>query len=172
MIRFNRRGALVAAGLCLAAAGASAQQSVARSAPAPWATQRAAAPMVDPNVALSTFGGSFVLNFTITIKSIIPSSFPIQCGATLMATDMAAGGIFSEDKIVFATRSGNTATCSITVPYSWSLSSASTPVSTTYMITTTGTGSSLFERISTGMLPSITVPVNGTTSTRAIAITI
>ena len=166
-----RRVVFVAASLGLAAAGASAQQPGVHAGVAPWAMQQAAA-AADPNATLSTFTGSFVLNFSISIKSIIPSSFPIQCNASLTPSDIGSGYFYVEQKTVYATRSGNTATCSVTVPYSWQLSSASTPVSTTFMIMTEGTGSSLLNRVSTGNLPSVTLPANATTLTRAIAITI
>lgn len=172
MSQFIRRAALVAASLGLAAAGASAQQSGALPGTSQWAMQQAAAAKVDPNVVVATYTGSFVLNYTITIKSIVPSSFPIQCGASLTPSDIGSGYFYVESKTVFATRSGNTASCSVTVPYSWQLSSATTPVTTTYTIMTQGTGSSLLDRISTGNLPSVTLPTNGTTLTRSVAITI
>ena len=171
MTRSIHRSALVAAGFCLAAAGASAQQSGAHAGAAPWAVQAAAA--VDPNVAVATYTGTFFLSFTIAVKSSIPTNFPIQCSATMTVTDIANGAFYSESKAGVATRTGNTATCSLTVPYAWSLSSGSLQVATNYMVSATSTGGSSFvSRFSSGALPSVTVPVNGTTLSRPVAVTI
>ena len=168
MTKTIHRTALVAAGLALAAAGASAQHVGTPQ----WAQQQAAAAKVDPNVAVATYTGTFVLNFTISIKSSIPASYPIQCSASFMPTDIGSGYFFNEEKTVLAIHSGSTGSCSITVPYSWVLSSSTAPVSTTYTVSTSGTGSSLVNRISTGSLASVPLPANTTTLTRTVAVTI
>jgi hypothetical protein len=166
------RHATVVAGLSLACIAASAQQAPARAGLPTWMSTAPAGTFVDPNVATSTFTGTFVLNFTVTIKSIVPGAFPIHCTATILPID-ASGLSYTEIKSVAGTRSSNTATCSISIPYSWILASTGTAmVQTQYMVGTQGTGSSLVLREATGSLPGVTLPANTTTLTRSVAVTI
>ena len=166
------RHATLVVGLSLTCLAASAQQAPTRGGSPAWLQAAPAGTFVDPNVATSTFTGTFVLNFTVTIKSIVPGAFPIHCTATMTAID-ASSLVYSETKIVAATRTSNTATCSISVPYSWILASTGTAmVQTNYQVGTEGTGSSLVYRMATGTLPSVVLPANTTTLTRSVAVTI
>ncbi|MBV9302916.1 MAG: hypothetical protein JOY62_04200 [Acidobacteriaceae bacterium] len=134
----------------------------------PQALEEGAAPPASPTT------GTFVFNITITIKSSIPTSDTIVCTATADTDDVSSGRFMDEEASVAAKRTGNTATCSVTIPYSWPLSSASSDtVGLSYEVeafssTTTGA----LTRLSTQSLPSIKVPANGATTTETIASTI
>ena len=166
-----RRAALVA-GLSLVTLVASAQQAPAHAAVPSWmAPPLAAQTAADPNAATATYTGTFVLNFTITIKSIVPGAVPIHCTGIFSPLD-ASSLNYSDYKTVVAVRSGNTATCALSVPYSWVLANASALVSTQYIVGTEGTGSSLVMRQASGSLGTVTLPANTTTLTRSVAVTI
>ena len=161
--RFTRSAiVLLAAAAALSTAGA---QSPAH-APVPMAVSQQAVPNT-----LSTFTGTFIFNFVITLKPTIPTNYPITCSATLMPLDVSAGVTY-DVKSVTAVRSGNTATCNFSINYAWNLSSGSTMVNTSYTVTSAGTTTSLIDRTSAGSLPSVTVPANGTSLTRAVDVTL
>jgi len=81
----------------------------------------------------ATFGGKFVFNFTITVSSTLASTAKILCEASASTEDAATLNFITETASVTATRSGSTATCTVTIPYSWNLSSSTTDkVSLTY----------------------------------------
>ena len=81
----------------------------------------------------ATFGGKFVFNFTITVSSTLASTAKILCEASASTEDAATLNFITETASVTATRSGSTATCTVTIPYSWNLtSSSSDKVSLTY----------------------------------------
>jgi hypothetical protein len=119
--------------------------------------------------------GTIIVNITITIKSAIPATSPISCGVSASVTDIdiSTGGIniISELATVAATRTGSTAKCTVTIPYSWTvLNSASAKVSLTYNLSmgkaTATTG--LQVRVSSGTIANISVPANGSTTTKAV----
>jgi hypothetical protein len=121
------------------------------------------------------FGGKFVFNFTITVDSAIASTAKIICEATASTEDVASLNLILETASVTATRSGSTATCTVTIPYSWNLSSATTDkVSLTYQIFAgpSSTTNPLATRVSEQNLKTISVPANGATTTETITATI
>jgi hypothetical protein len=77
---------------------------------------------------------------------------------------------------VAATRSGSTATCSVSIPYSWRVSSASDDVYISYDISAPPqplvSGSAFPRRYSGQPVATITIPASGTTTTYSIAATI
>ncbi|MFZ0889299.1 MAG: hypothetical protein WA005_12665 [Candidatus Binataceae bacterium] len=133
-------------------------------------------PVETPDVAeLTPTGGKFVFNFTITIASPVPAGDVIQCGAGAEAFD---GVRFFDESASFvtATRSGSSATCKVTIPYSWSLATASSDsVSLSYTVTTgaptTGSAGQLTYRYSSGDLAAIKVPAPGVTTTENVSVT-
>ena len=124
-----------------------------------------------PNVATT---GTLVYKFTITIKSTdITTSEQIACMSTNDVQDISSGRSFEEEKTVAATRTGSTATCTITVPYSWALSSASSDmISQDLSVTVPYSTFTLPARVSSQTLASFKVPVSGTTTTTSVAFTI
>jgi len=136
--------------------------------PAVMATDASAAAAV-------TFGGKLVFNFTITVTSAIPTTDVISCTASASVLDLGAGILILEEAAVKATRTATTATCSVTIPYSWSLVTATTDkMSLTYVINGTGTSATtvLPSRLSSQGLGSFAIPANGTTSTFTVKATI
>jgi hypothetical protein len=130
--------------------------------------------------ALTTFGGSFVFKITITIKSTNLGTDTIACTAgvdviDINSTTFVITGVWDEGAAVAATRSGSTATCTVTIPYSWSLANGSTDtVNLDYGIEVPGSASNppLPDRFNSHSLPSMHVPANGTTTTVTVAATI
>lgn len=117
--------------------------------------------------------GTISVNLTITIKSAIPTSSQIICGVTATVTEVSGLGvnIISDEASVVATRTGNTAKCTVTIPYSWAVSNPATAkVNLNYNLAagkaTTGTG--LVSRSSTGSIASIPIPANGTTTAQTV----
>jgi len=123
--------------------------------------------------ATTTFTGTFVFNFTITVKANISSTAKIQCTGTATLLDVGSGNEIIESDTVLATRSGTTATCSPTIPYSWNLASSSSD-----KVTLGWSLSAPSEASSTAVLParlseqfgfaSISVPATGSTTTETL----
>jgi hypothetical protein len=129
---------------------------------------------------LTTFGGSFVFKITITIKSTNLGTDAIACSAGLSVIDenpttFVLTGLWDEGAAVSTTRSGSTATCTVTIPYSWSLANGTTDtVDLDYGIEVPAPPSSspLPSRFNSHTLPSMHVPANGATTTVTVAATI
>jgi hypothetical protein len=64
--------------------------------------------------------GKIVANFNITLSSAIPAGDLVFCRANASVYDCSAS--VAESATGIATRSGNSATCSATIAYSWNLS--------------------------------------------------
>lgn len=132
---------------------------------------------VEP-AALTTFGGKIVVNFTITVDSAIASTNKIGCSVTVGLIDTAGLNTITEQAGTAVTRgTGSTVSCSVTIPYSWKLASATTDsVGIQYFITSpveVATPAGEFPtRTSSQSLPAIKVPVNGATTTETVTATI
>ena len=125
--------------------------------------------------AATIFGGKLTFNFTITVTSALPATDVITCSASASVLDLTVGNAIIEQATTKATRSGTTATCAVTIPYSWSLVSAATDMmSLNYVIGGNGatTATALPFRLSSQGLGSFAIPANGTTSTFTVKATI
>ena len=125
--------------------------------------------------AVATFAGKFVFNFTITVDATISSTAKIVCTATATVEDNLTGGspnFIIETASALATRSGTTATCTVNIPYSWSLATGTTdnitlgynleaPVEASATTSLPSRGSSMSN------FKTMKVPTTGTTSTFA-----
>lgn len=122
------------------------------------------------NIAASA--GKFVATFTITIGSPIPTTDVILC--TFTADVFEAGHAFDESATVTATRHGSTATCTVTMAYSWPLSTPTSDlVNLGYSITAGASTSSVaLSRVSTHTIGTIKVPGIGSTTDETILATI
>jgi hypothetical protein len=127
-----------------------------------------------PVEAATTITGTFVFNFNITIASNISTSTTIACGGILTVSGDAATPSIYESQNANATRSGNTATCTFTIPYSWNLATPTTDkVSITWAIEAPAFMYGIVPyRSSQDRLPDISVPANGATTTETINATI
>jgi hypothetical protein len=125
--------------------------------------------------ATTIFGGKLVFNFTITVTSALPATDTISCTASADVVDAGAGIVILEQASTKATRTATTATCAVTIPYSWGLATASTDrMSLTYVINGSGTtaATALPSRLSSQGLGNFAIPANGTTSTFTVKATI
>lgn len=111
--------------------------------------------------------GTFVVNFTITVKSTLTGD-TIACSVEATAEDITSGHIILENASVAATRSSPTAAkCTVTIPYSWVLTTPATDiVSLQYSITAPVGGTSpLPSRLSSQTISNGKVPTSGATTT-------
>jgi hypothetical protein len=130
--------------------------------------------------ALTTFGGTFVFKITITVKSTNLGTDTIGCAAGLSLADVnpttfVVTGDWEEGATVAAIRSGSTATCTVTIPYSWSLANGGTDlVYPDYGIEVPASTSNppLPSRLNSHSLSSMHVPANGSTTTITVTATI
>jgi hypothetical protein len=124
--------------------------------------------------ATTTSTGTFVFNFTITVKANISSTAKIQCTATATVFDASTGNEIIEQDTVLATRSGSTATCSPTIPYSWNLGSSSTDkVALGWIIISPSEASTITSTLPSRVseqfsFASISIPANGSTTTETL----
>jgi hypothetical protein len=125
--------------------------------------------------SITPITGKFVFNVTITVSSALSTKAVIYCDVAGGVDDLTTG-YFSNTVAVTATRSGNTATCALTVPYSWDLGSPTKDtvefdLSVTASVGASGTQEYYYE---TYTAPAITskVPANGATTTQDITTTI
>lgn len=136
-----------------------------------------AQPQEGPPPALTTFAGKFVATFTITVDSTISSTTKLACIFSASLVDTSTGNVIEEIAASAVSRgSGSTVTCTVTLPYSWSLGSGTTDkVSLTWNIEAPvefSTSTQYPTRFSSQFLGSISVPANGSTTNEAIAATI
>lgn len=125
----------------------------------------------------TTVTGKLVYTATITLSSTFPAADVISCTGDAILLDLGSGSEIIETASVAATRSGTTATCTATIPYSWSLVTPTTDmVSVNFNINVPATPSTpaalLPNRVSSRGLGSIKVPANGTTTTFTVKATI
>jgi hypothetical protein len=117
--------------------------------------------------ALTTYTGTIDVTLTITVKSSGLTNF--TCTATTFVMDNLTGGspvTYTETNTVAATGSGSTRTCTLAIPYSWALATASSDaMSTSYTVQGTTGASGLPQRMaSRDPLDSRRVPSSGATT--------
>lgn len=129
--------------------------------------------------------GKFVFNFSLNVLSTVPKNAVVSCEADVTVTEATTGQIITETVGGTATKgTGTTWTCSLTMPYSWVLStptsdtaeiSADSSIIEGYEVTATnGTGtlvSPVSIRTTRRNVGSIKVPATGATTTEAISMT-
>jgi hypothetical protein len=127
------------------------------------------------NLTASTVTGTLSFTYNITLKSGFPDTTAIRCSATASTRDenYSETSIYYDIKSALATRSGSTATCKVSIPYSWLLANpASTMLSMDYTVTAIPASENGVSRHHMGNLATITVPTNGTTTFRTINVTL
>jgi hypothetical protein len=135
-------------------------------------------PIEDADAAPATpTTGTFTFTFTITLKSTNLGTDKIVCAANVSTSEVISPSGFrsvNETASIAATGSGATRACTLTIPYSWPLSTAKTDtVSLSYTVNALPTiagGAPL--RLSTQTLPSMKVPASGATTAIAVESTI
>jgi hypothetical protein len=121
------------ASACLILTLCAGPLGAARSQPAgipgfldPQTGRFTARPIAEVDRADTTYTGTIKLVFAITIKSTIPTSDTIKCFAGITATDSTFTRDYLESASVSATRTGNAASCTVSVPYQWVLGASPT----------------------------------------------
>ncbi len=119
--------------------------------------------------------GKLVFNVTITVSSALSTKAVIECDVAGGVADLTTGE-FSNVALVTATRSGNTATCALTIPYSWDLATPTKDtvefdLSVSATVGTLGTAG-FYNETFTAPAVTMKVPANGTTTTEDVTTTI
>ena len=128
--------------------------------------------------------GTLVFNFTITLKSTLPKNGIVLCGAGAEVSESTFSAV--ESGAGFASLvSGDTYSCTVTIPYSWLLSTPSSDkIALSYkaeivvgiqISATNGTGNTVMGtsgRASSQTVSSIAVPVNGATTSETVSVTL
>jgi len=131
--------------------------------------------------AQTTYKGKIVVHFTITLTSPVGSDSTIACGVNASVFD--GTNSINEKGGAVATVTGSTAKCTVTIPYSWPLSTASTDkISLSYVIDALqsfeipGSSASSVQvapvREASQNIGSINVPATGTTTNETVNATI
>jgi hypothetical protein len=114
---------------------------------------------VDP--ATSTYTGTLVVSFTIAIKSALPAGDKINCSVNtteIGTNDIPAGNY--DTATSSAVISGDTATCTTTLPYSWPGLTATDVVYPVFTLV-----DQMGVRVSSQSLPTFKIPADGKTTT-------
>jgi hypothetical protein len=136
-----------------------------------------------PPVAPTT--GTLVLKLTLSVKSTIPKNAVIACSGNGSVFDSSGFSADEHGSGIAKLVSGTTYSCTVTLPYSWPLASASTDkislsysasIDYGYQVTATNGTAIVVEPVSARntnqSFGSISVPVNGATTTENISATI
>jgi hypothetical protein len=123
-----------------------------------------------------TVTGKLVFTFTITVASTNLTGDTVVCNAVASLDDsIATGGTIITESASVGVKEASTVSCTVTIPYSWTLATMSTDkVSLSYTISTIGATATTVvpNRTSSHSLGSISVPASGATTTHAIKATI
>jgi hypothetical protein len=123
------------------------------------------------------YTGKFVYSFTITVGSTLPKGDVIQCVGFASTYDSTRGTRYYEQGASLASVSGSTATCTVTIPYSWPLASPGTDtVGLSYQIngySPSAPYDAYDDRYSSHEINgSLAMPANGATTSMNISTTI
>jgi hypothetical protein len=137
------------------------------------------APQVVPDASSAkTYTGTLKYAFTVKLDTSVSSTEALVCVANADVYDGTGTDYYEETSAGTATVSGSTGTCTVSIPYSWSLVDGSTDtVSLSYelVIVPTSSSSVLAEfsrRDHSSELPAIAVPVSGATTNIPISATL
>jgi hypothetical protein len=88
---------------------------------------RNSADIVDPAAATTTFTGTVEVTVAITLKTPLATGGQVACSVEADATSSgSSGGVdYDEHATKLATVSGSTATCKVSIPFSWLMFTAS-----------------------------------------------
>lgn len=129
----------------------------------------------EARAAITPTTGKFVVNVTIQVSSALPTNAVIACLVSAGVDDTTSGA-FANVVVATATRSGNTATCKLNMPYSWSLANAAKDMVKLDLAVGAGTGkqgtNSFADESFTAPVMTIKVPANGATTTQNVTTTI
>jgi hypothetical protein len=155
--------------------------STALSATAP----RVVADESIPAASIVPTTGKLIISFTIKLVTPVPTGGSLSCSVSASVLDQnpttfQIANEISEEASTKATVSGATATCKVSIPYSWNLTNtAKDSVNlqyVLYMVNSTTAGNFLAARTSSQFVVpgagAIKVPTNGATSNFTVSATI
>lgn len=179
---------------CLLASFTSAAFAQSPRQPHSGQNNAAASPQIERNVydasdavvaaTTTPVTGKFVANFTIKLVTAVPSGSEVVCALSASTDEISSTTHLLTNEIfetagTKATVSGSTATCTVTIPYSWYLTtSSSDTVALSYTLEMANASAPLanpLSRYSSQFVPgagAIKVPANGTTTTYTIGATL
>jgi hypothetical protein len=135
-------------------------------------------PLIEPEdlanpAVIAPTTGKFVFDLTIKIASAGLTTATVSCGATVIIGGTTPSDGYEEDVTgVASTGSGASRSCSVTIPYSWLLSSPATDaISIVYYVIAIN-DTTFAERDSSHTVGTIKVPATGATTTETFAVTI
>ena len=130
------------------------------------------------DAATSTYAGTLKYVYTVKLDTAVPSGDELVCEAGANVEDSGTGNFYEEIAEGKATVSGSTASCTVNIPYSWALSTASSDmVDVSYELSTvpvspTSNGAEVLAREHESSLSPIKIPTTGATTTITISATI
>ena len=108
--------------------------------------------------------GKIVLTLTVNLVSTFPTTEAFSCGLTAAAVD-SSGLSFIDSEQIAATKAGTTLTCTITLNYSWALTTPTVDRMTiTYQVNGAAGTNGLPVRIAQHGVAVMTVPATGKTT--------
>lgn len=128
---------------------------------------------ITEDAAVSPTTGTITLTLTITLKTTGLTT--ITCSAEVSIFDgTTSPRSFLESESVAATGTVTTRTCKITIPYSWSLATASSDMMSTSYTVTGSTGTMGLPQRTSAVSPfsTIKVPANGTPTSMSANVTL
>jgi len=125
-----------------------------------------------PATTITPTTGTYVFSFTITLTSTIGTSTKIVCSASILVSGDTLLTSIQQTAAVAATRSGSTATCTVNIPYAWSLGNPATDkITPVYTIQAPVEGATVptpFHYVHV-QERAIALPANGATTTETVA---
>ena len=136
-------------------------------------------PDADIAATVAPTTGKLVFSFIIRIASSVPSSDAIVCVADSTALERPTAtnprAVYLEEASAVGSRSGSTATCTVSIPYSWLLATPASDTLTLHYAVGAGTSTAVainVARKSAHQLPVTKVPATGATTTATFNVTI
>jgi hypothetical protein len=131
---------------------------------------------VEADVTTKPYAGKFVFEYTIKLETPVPSGQDLYCGATASLEDPDTDNVYQENASTIAKVSGTSATCTVNIPYAWTLASDDYVGLSFQLIIAPPAASTGFTELPTrnhtSDLPPMVVPANGVTTYLKVSETI
>jgi hypothetical protein len=131
------------------------------------------------NPTPTAVSGVYSITFNLNIASTLPANSTITCKAQIVPASSSFNGLASQEAAPFesaagvATVTGSTATCSVDIPFSWSLQSTRRGVALSYQLDAVNAAGSLPAVVRSSVLQNIqeSYPASGATSSISFDVT-
>jgi hypothetical protein len=127
--------------------------------------------------SLVTRSGTFTVNMAISIRTGFSETTSLRCGviATPVGTTYNGSPLFVDTKVVNAVRTGNTATCKVSLFYSWLVppqNSTAMSVALNYYVESLAETGTSVARNHTASLPLFAMPADGFNTIKSVEVTL